>query len=52
MKHARTDTNYAILSKLVKLQDEKKPVSNLLRMQSTGFEQTFTKLLDSRCAMS
>ena len=26
MKHARADGNYAILTKLVKLQDEKKPV--------------------------
>ena len=25
MKHARADANYAILTKLVKLQDEKKP---------------------------
>ena len=52
IKHARTDTNYAILTKLVKLQDEKKPVSNLLSMQSTGFQQTFMKFLDSRCVMS
>ena len=29
MKHARTDANYAILTKQVKLQPEKKPVSNL-----------------------
>ena len=29
MKHARADANYAILTKLVKLQDEKKPVLNL-----------------------
>ena len=33
MKHARRDANYAILTKLVKLQDEKKPVSNLLSMK-------------------
>ena len=26
MKQARADANYAILTKLVKLQDEKKPV--------------------------
>ena len=32
MKHARTDANYAILTKLVKLHDEKKPISNLLSM--------------------
>ena len=30
MKHARTDTNYDILTKQVKQQYEKKPVSNLL----------------------
>ena len=30
MKHARTDANYAILTKRVKLQHEKKPVSSLL----------------------
>ena len=29
MKHARTDANYAILTKQVKLQHEKKFVSNL-----------------------
>ena len=45
MKHARTDANYAILTKWVKLQHEKKPVSNLLSMQSVGLEQTFTKFL-------
>ena len=32
MKHARTDANYAILTKWVKMQHEKKPVSNLLSM--------------------
>ena len=37
MKHARTDANYAILTKLVKLLDEKKPALNLLSMQSVGF---------------
>ena len=47
MKHARTDANYAILTKLVKLQDEKKTVSNLLSAQSVGFEQTFMKFSDS-----
>ena len=47
MKDARTDANYAILTKLVKLQDEKKPVSNLLSVQSVGFEQTFMKFSDS-----
>ena len=47
MKHARADGNYAILTKLVQLQDEKKPVSNLLSMQIVGFEQTFMKFIDS-----
>ena len=35
------NANYAILTKQVKLQHEKKPVSNLLSMQSVGLEQTF-----------
>ena len=38
MKHARRDANYAILTELVKLHDEKKPVSYLLSMQSAGFD--------------
>ena len=38
---ARTDANYAILTKLTKPVDEKKPASNLLSTQSVGFEQTF-----------
>ena len=46
MKHVRTDANYAILTKRVKLQHEKKPVSNLLSMQSVGFQQTFMKFLE------
>ena len=46
MKHARTDTNYAILTKWVKLQHEKIPVSNLLNMHSAGFEQTFMKFIE------
>ena len=45
MKHARTDANYAILIKCVKLPHEKKPVPNLLSMQSVDFEQTFMNLL-------
>ena len=36
MKH--TYVNYAILTKRVKLQHEKEPVSNLKCMQSVGFE--------------
>ena len=47
MKHARTDANYAILTKLVKLQHEKKPVSNYKSMQSVGFEQTFAKFIEN-----
>ena len=43
MKHARTDVNYAILTKRVKLQHETKSASNLKCMQGVGFEQTFTK---------
>ena len=35
------------LTKLTKLQDEKKPVSNLSSMLSAGFEQTFMKFIDS-----
>ena len=42
MKYARTNANYAILTKQVKLQHEKKPVS-----QSVGFEQTYIKFIDS-----
>ena len=45
MKHARTDANYDILTKRVKLQHEKKPAPNL-SMQSLGFEQTFMKLIE------
>ena len=47
MKHARRDANYAILTKLVKVEGEKKLVSNLLSMQSAGFEQTLMKFIDS-----
>ena len=46
MKHVRPDVNHAILTKWVKLQHEKKPVSNLLSMQSVGFEQTFIKFIE------
>ena len=40
MKHALTDTNYAtkLITKQVKLQQEKKPVSSLISRQSLGFE--------------
>ena len=47
MKHARKDANYTIITKLVKLKDKKKPVSNLLSMHSAGYEQTFMKFIDS-----
>ena len=46
MKHARTDANYAMLTKWVNLQHEKKPVSNLISMQSVGFEQTLMKFTE------
>ena len=36
MKYAKTDANYAILTKRVKLEREKKPVLNLTSMQSVG----------------
>ena len=39
-------TNYAILTKRVKLQHEKKPVLNLLSLQSVSFEQTFMKFIE------
>ena len=38
MKHVSTGTNYAILTKWVKVQREKKPVLNLKGMQIVGFE--------------
>ena len=46
MKHAKPYANYAILTKRVKLQHEKKPVSNLKSMQRVDFEQTFTKFIE------
>ena len=47
MKHARADADYAIFTKLVKLQDEKKPVRIYFSMQIEGFEQTFMKFIGS-----
>ena len=44
--HASTDANYAKLNKRVKQQHEKKPVSNLLSMQSVGFDQTLNKFIE------
>ena len=46
MEHARADANYAILTKQVKLQYEKKPVSHLLSIRNVGFEQTFMKFTE------
>ena len=46
MKHVSTGTNYTMLTKRVKVQDEKKPVSNLKSMQIVGFEQTPTKFIE------
>ena len=40
MKHARQDVYYAILTKRVKLQHEKKPVLNLKYMPSVGLVQS------------
>ena len=38
--------NYATLTKQVKPQLEKKPVSNLKRMESEGFEQISMKCIE------
>ena len=46
MKHARTNANYARLTTYVKLRHEKKPVSNLLSMQSVDLQQTFMKFIE------
>ena len=46
MKHARTDANHPILTNWVKLQHEKKAVSNLKSIESVGFEQTFAKFIE------
>ena len=45
-KHVNTGTNYAILTKRVKVQNEKKLVSSLKRIQSIGFEETSTKFIE------
>ena len=45
MKHVRTDANYAILTKWIKLQHKKKPVLNL-SVQSVDFEQIFMKFIE------
>ena len=46
MKHWSAGTNYAILTKKVKVQHKKKPVSNLKSMQIVGFEQTSVKFIE------
>ena len=46
MKYGRADANYAIATKWVQLQHEKKPVSNLTSMQSVDCEQTFRKVIE------
>ena len=43
MKHTRTDANYPILTKQVKLQHKNKPVLNLQSTKGVDFEQTFMK---------
>ena len=44
-ENARTGTNYAVLTKLVKVQHKKKPVLNLKSMQIVAFEQTSMKFI-------
>ena len=51
MQGQMADANYAILNTWVKLQHERKPVSNLLSMQSLGFEQTFVKFIEIFCSV-
>ena len=46
MKRGSIGTNYVILTKRVRAQHEKKPVSNLKCVQSVVFEQTSTKFID------
>ena len=45
MNLASTGTNYAILTKHVKVQHAKKPVSNLKGMPIVGFELTSMKFI-------
>ena len=45
MKHARTDANYVILTKRVKLQHEKNPAFYLKSMQNVVFGQKSTKFI-------
>ena len=46
MIHASKGTNFAVLTKWVKVQHETKPVANLKCMQIVGFEQTSTKFIE------
>ena len=46
MKHTRTDANFPVFTKPVKLQHKKKPVLNLKSIESRGFVQTFTKSVE------
>ena len=46
MKDATKDASYVILTKWVKLQHEKKPVSNLKSIQNVGFQETCTKFIE------
>ena len=45
-KHASTGTNYATLTRQVKVQHKKKPVSNSKSMESEGFEQISRKFIE------
>ena len=45
MKHTRTDANYPILTKQVKLQHKNKPVFNLQSAKGVDFEQIFMKFI-------
>ena len=43
----KTSKNWSnVLTKRIKIQHEKKPLSNLKRMQSVGFEQTSTEFIE------
>ena len=46
MKHASTGTNYVVLTKQIKVEHQKKLVSNLKSMQIIGFEQTSMKFIE------
>ena len=45
-KHASKGTNYTILTKWLKVQHEKKPVSNLKSMESVVFEQISIRFVE------